>query len=65
MSNKDALRLKKILVKALDEVLSPLAPQKKGASWYMDGVENFTVLNLQKSNWGEQYYINIAAFLLA
>ena len=38
---------------------------KKGQSWYLDGNDALIVINLQKSNWGERYYINMGIWLKA
>lgn len=38
---------------------------KKGQSWYLDGEDTIIVVKLQKSNWGEEYYINIGIRLKA
>lgn len=36
---------------------------KKGDSWYRRTDDAIVVANLQKSNFGEQYYVNLAAWL--
>ena len=38
---------------------------KKGQSWYLDGKDAIIVLNLQKSNWDELYYVNFGIWLKA
>lgn len=36
---------------------------RKGQSWYFRGKDTIVVANLQKSDWGPQYYINIGFWL--
>ncbi len=36
---------------------------KKGDSWYFSGAETILVANLQKSNYGNQYYVNLAVYV--
>ena len=38
---------------------------KKGQSWYLDGEDTIIVVNLQKSNYSEIYYMNIGIWLKA
>src|SRR5690349_18200872 len=38
---------------------------KKSGSWYRRSDETIVVLNLQKSNYGTAYYVNVALWLLA
>jgi hypothetical protein len=38
---------------------------KKSGSWYRRSEETIVVLNLQKSNYGPSYYVNVAIWLLA
>jgi len=38
---------------------------RKGNSWFRRGEEIVQVVNLQKSRWGNQYYLNYALWLLA
>jgi hypothetical protein len=39
--------------------------QKKGDGWYRETEDAILVANLQKSNFGEQYYVNLAVWLKA
>ena len=36
---------------------------KKGDSWYFNEAETILVANLQKSNFGKQYYVNLAVYV--
>ncbi len=38
---------------------------KRGQSWYIDGKDTLVVINLQKSDWNEQYFINLGIWLKA
>jgi len=38
---------------------------KKGQSWYLDGKDSTIVVNLQKSNFNEEYFMNIGIWLKA
>ena len=49
----------KQLERALSDMLKNSHFKKKGTSWYLDGTDCTGVLNLQKSSWGGQYYINL------
>ena len=49
---------KKDLMKLFDNVLKPRGFKKKGNYWRLDGDELIKIINLQKSQWGNQYYIN-------
>ena len=41
----------------IDIKLKPLGYQKKGTSWYKENSETITVFALDKSRWGEIYYV--------
>lgn len=49
---------KKDLMKLFDNVLKPYGFKKKGNYWRLEGDELIKIVNLQKSQWGNQYYIN-------
>jgi hypothetical protein len=53
----------KQLESAMSEILKDENFQKKGNSWYMDGADSICVINLQKSDWGGQYYVNLGVSL--
>lgn len=49
-------------------IAKPLAAAhlpKKGQSWYLDGRDAIVVFNLQKSDWADEYFINIGIWLKA
>lgn len=48
----------------LKEILVPLGFSRKGDSWYHRSTEVVQVVNLQKSQYGNQYYLNYGAWLL-
>ena len=37
--------------------------QKKGDSWYLNNGEIISIVNLQKSNYGNQFYVNLAFWI--
>ncbi|NLG96704.1 MAG: DUF4304 domain-containing protein [Chloroflexi bacterium] len=36
---------------------------KRGQTWYLEGKDVITAINLQKSDWSEMYYINVGFWL--
>lgn len=48
---------------ALEDVLSPAGFLKKGDSWFRRADDVVEVVNLQKSQFGHQYYLNYALWL--
>lgn len=59
MKTKNPLRL------ALEDVLGPAGFTRKGDSWYRRSEEIVEVVNLQKSQWGAQFYLNYGIWLRA
>jgi hypothetical protein len=53
----------RLIVTAFDEVMKKAGFRKKSGSWCLDTAETIAVANLQKSNYGEQYYVNLAVWL--
>lgn len=49
---------KKDLIKLLDEIFIPLGFKRKGNNWTFNGDELSKIVNLQKSNYGNSFYIN-------
>ena len=49
---------KKDLVQFLNDLFIPLYFRKKGNNWVFDNTELIKVINLQKSNFSNSYYIN-------
>ncbi|SRR5258708_17710761 len=54
---------KKSFKKAIAKPLEAENFVKKGQSWYLEGGDAIVVFNLQKSDWGEYYFINIGIWL--
>lgn len=49
--------------KAVGSVLKSVGFENKGQSWYLDGDDSIVVLNLQKSDFDEKYYVNLGVWL--
>jgi hypothetical protein len=49
---------KKDLIKLLDEIFVPLGFKRKGNNWMLNGDELSKLINLQKSNYSNAFYIN-------
>jgi hypothetical protein len=49
----------------VSEVLCDLGFKKRGRSWYRVTDETVQVTNLQRSQWGEQYYLNFGILIRA
>ncbi|MFZ4262547.1 DUF4304 domain-containing protein [Sphingobacterium sp. HJSM2_6] len=49
---------KKDLIKLLDEIFVPLGFKRKGNNWVLNGGELSKLINLQKSNYSNAFYIN-------
>lgn len=49
---------KKNLIKLLDEIFIPLNFKRKGNNWVFNGEKLTKIINLQKSNYGNLFYIN-------
>lgn len=47
----------------LNEELKLLGFKKKGARWYRDNEDVISVVGLQKSQWGDQHYINLGIWV--
>ena len=62
-SNVRSMSKARILADVIDQVLKPARFKKKKLNWYLDGEDTIGVLNLQKSNYGEKYYINLALWI--
>lgn len=56
---------KKELASILSEVLVPIGFKKKGNYWVMNGTEITKMVNLQKSQFGNSFYINYGYILNA
>ena len=51
--------------KAFSAALKAVKFTHKGQSWFRDGRDSIVVLNLQKSDFDEKYYVNFGAWLKA
>ena len=51
---------KHTLQNAITELLSRHGFVRKSSTWYLDGAECLCLVDLQKSNFGQQYYLNLA-----
>lgn len=47
---------------AIGEAAKPVGFAKKGASWYADRAESILVINPQKSQYSERYYLNLGIY---
>lgn len=56
---------KKTLKQVIDSSLREAGFFQKGQSWYLSSSDTIIVINLQKSSWDEQYYLNIGFWLNA
>lgn len=50
---------------AFDEFGAKLGLEKRARTWYRRSPDVLSILNLQKSQWGAQYYINLAFWFTA
>lgn len=55
----------KVLEQAIAHILRPLGYTKRAATWHRDREEVVSVLNLQKSQWGDFWYLNLGVYLKA
>lgn len=56
---------KKSFKKAIARPLEAARLVRKGQSWYLNGRDAIVVLNLQKSDWANKYFINVGIWLRA
>lgn len=49
--------------KVIDEALTPLGYTKRKNTWFLTQDETIRLVDLQKSQYGEKYYINLAIYL--
>jgi Domain of unknown function (DUF4304) len=56
---------KKTFKRAIAVPLERAGFVKKGQSWYLNGKDTIIVVNLQKCDWDELYFINIGIWLKA
>lgn len=53
----------KQLEKLFHTLLAPHGFKKKGATWYLESDDVIGLVNLQSSNFGDQFYVNLAVWL--
>ena len=51
------------LAKAMDRALRQAGYLRRSKTWHLDAEETTLVVDLQKSDFGLQYYVNLAAFV--
>lgn len=51
------------LVDALSTALDPYGYRRKGRTWYLDSDDALRIVDLQKSQYGDAHYINLAVWL--
>ena len=56
---------RKELERAITCVLKPLGYRKQSATWHRDRERVVSVVNLQKSQWGDDWYLNLGVYLKA
>jgi hypothetical protein len=54
---------RKVLEGRIASVLKPLGYGKSGATWHRDQGNVISVVNLQKSQWGDDFYLNLGVYL--
>ncbi len=53
-----------VIQATFDEFGKTRGGAKKSGSWYLPGSDTLAVLNLQKSQYGARYYVNVALWFL-
>ena len=53
----------KILTDAIGKSLKPAGFKRKSDTWFLSTDETISILNLQKSDFGRRYYVNIGVWL--
>ncbi len=54
---------KKEIIESINKSLLGLGYKRKADTWYLYKSDFICVLNLQKSAWGNQYYINLCIYI--
>ncbi|HWL09243.1 MAG TPA: DUF4304 domain-containing protein [Planctomicrobium sp.] len=52
-------------IKALAALLKPLGFKKRRTTWYLQTVDTIQAINVQGSQWGPAYYLNVGTYLRA
>jgi hypothetical protein len=51
--------------KALAQLLKPIGFKKRRATWHRATADTIQVVNVQGSQWGPEYYVNVGTYLRA
>jgi hypothetical protein len=51
------------LANTLDQILAPAGFRRRNDTWYKTNEDTITLVDLQKSQWGGQYYVNLGVYL--
>jgi hypothetical protein len=54
---------RKVLEGRIASVLKPLGYTKRAGTWHRDHGKLISVVNLQKSQWGDDFYLNLGVYL--
>jgi hypothetical protein len=54
---------RKVLEGRISSVLKPLGYAKRAGTWHRDHGKVISVVNLQKSQWGDDFYLNLGVYL--
>jgi hypothetical protein len=57
--------MKSAIIQTVDKVLRAHGFSKSGATWHRDEEETTLVVNLQKSQYSDKFYVNLAVWLKA
>lgn len=52
-----------ILARLINDSLRKHGFKKKGSTWHLESPECISVLNVQRSQWGDKYYINLGVLV--
>lgn len=62
--NLQPMSMRNVIQTTFDEFGRSLGGSKKSGSWYVTGPEAIAFLNLQKSQYGPRYYLNVGLWFL-
>ena len=62
--NLHSMSVRNLIQTTIDEFGRSLGGSKNSGSWYFTGPDAIAVLNLQKSQYGPRYYLNVGLWLL-
>ena len=52
-------------IKALAQTLKPLGFKKRNATWHRETADTIQTVNVQGSQWGSEYYLNVGTYIRA